>query len=501
LITLETENIGGLSGVRIFQFRKGVTRIDGENSSGKSSLVRGLELALAVPSPVPPHFLFEPSAAGYSKITINGKCFSCSLRRQNGQVLVETQKALDANPFTASAAVVRCNKEYLKPDAVRVLFEGLSNVSELRKAQLQAQRDLKEASASQKIYREVGRFFHGAKAEARFLRRKQSKLLRKIDPRQSDSSMPDTSSVWQELQSVDAACNKLVETAVYTNIYNLSREARRAWRTYMHARANRKLTRDSLQEGYVPPAEIREDPSYENDLEWVRKTRAEWKNVRDKFRTAKHDVKAARLELESQYQKYLKVRESFLNLASPPNSKATPQKELTAIEAKLFVLGEEIKRYDEARAAVHAAALREHEKFDEVRRLEGQIIEKLSEGRIKFNQLATDLASRALPSEFEAVRMKRDFQIVIEREGRRGHKLELRSPWLSTSEADVVAVILAASALAAYRPGFPFIVCESQGLTTANMDRLAHDLSGLVEHVIYTALPPRSGPLRVLHSR
>ncbi len=85
-VKLSVMNIGGIEKPVTVEFRKGVNVIEAPNSSGKTSLIRGL---ISLFSPVPPSTILNIKATeGYVELTYNGKKYRRVFRRCGDRIRV-----------------------------------------------------------------------------------------------------------------------------------------------------------------------------------------------------------------------------------------------------------------------------------------------------------------------------------------------------------------------------------------------------------------------------
>jgi DNA repair exonuclease SbcCD ATPase subunit len=452
--------------------------------------------------------LHEASTAGSSELRIGDQTFLIFLSRaENRRVVIVRQEPLDDLPLISSIAVVDClhSSKYLKPGSIQRIFEELSGVAELKGPRQQAGRRISDALPAIAAYRKLSELFHGRKARVRALRRSRTKLLRNMRYRDVVGNLADRKVVQQSFASLDVACKKYVDSMIYTDIIDLKEARRRAWHRYMHARIRLSRFRDAWPDMFTGLPEdprnkavsrMRKERYYRECLTDVRTERDKWKKARDKAKQAEADVKRAQDELQSRYQEHVKIRQSFIE--SGRRESSTTRRELCSVDSELSVLQEEIRRYNEAREALQQAQWRAFEERKEARRLDQEISQRLSMGRTKFSELATKFARLAFDKPFEAISMSDNYEILIERRNK-AEKHQLPSEYASTSERDVLAFSVAAAALAAYRPNFPFIVCFPMILASGPMDRLARGLSHIVGHVIYRPVERPGHSLKVVH--
>ena len=155
------------------------------------------------------------------------------------------------------------------------------------------------------------------------------------------------------------------------------------------------------------------------------------------------------------------------------------------------------ERYDIAVAEKRKASSRIDEERSEIRQLETKVRRKISLVRETFNAKATEVVRGAFEGQFQgAVQIDGKFEVTVNRDGG-----TLSASQLSSPERIVIAVVLAAFALRAYRASFQFVVLDDLRIDAVLRHRLAHMLRALVKHVIYTVAKAEVASVRVVPCR
>jgi hypothetical protein len=224
---------------------------------------------------------------------------------------------------------------------------------------------------------------------------------------------------------------------------------------------------------------------------WIelKEARKRYQDVEERYKLARCEVQKARNEVDSMYEAYSEASRSFLRKPSNASVKTPIQRQLLHLQAKRYVLEQEVKHYKEAKDNYLTQKSAILSKWSEIDDLLAKISHTKSMALKKFNGLATSLIKATLGERLKEVRIDEEFEITV-REAQRPRRTRsggstFRKPNFHDEKA-VLAVISAAVLRKLYQPTFPFIAFDDLLLGPDLSDRLARALCVHVDYVIYT---------------
>jgi hypothetical protein len=488
-MTLELKNIRGLLGTHVFQFARGVSRIEGKNASGKTSVATALKLLAAPPSGELRHSLHELSETGSSTLRIGHHHYSIVLIRDSaGHVLAANQTPVDSERKIATVAVIDRYNPLLTLDS-HPIFEVIGALSRIYPKLLgelsTLKRQLREAKATALAYEEMAKRYHGHKTQARSTSRRITKLKRILKRSRSrgtyHASTFSTVALQDTFVTLDSAWDEFIKAAIAADVEEAQANLRKAKDAYYDWRLEHRGFLDA--ESKLP----------KDERQMLMTTRREYTAAQQKFRSAKAEVEKARRKLDSPY----KVLEAHLTSLESALEQASDEEALNVLQDYLHIIGEMNERYDIAVAENRKASSRIDEERSEIRQLETKARRKISLVRETFNAKATEVVRGAFEEQFQGtVQIDGKFEVTVNRDGGTLSASQLPSP-----ERIVIAVVLATFALRAYRPSFQFVVLDDLPIDAVLRHRLAHMLRALVKHVIYTVAKAEVASVRVVPCR
>jgi hypothetical protein len=210
----------------------------------------------------------------------------------------------------------------------------------------------------------------------------------------------------------------------------------------------------------------------------LKEARQKYRESEKRCKSAKSMVKVARDEVESRYKTYSQACRDFLKVASSAAEEPI-HRELLDVQAKLYLLKQKVKRYDEAKRNYLIQQSVLSKKRRKISHLRTKISRKKSVYFKRFNRLATRLTKATLDRGLKEVCIDQNFVISVREAGGTFRKPDFH-------EKAVLAVVSAAVTMNLYQRTFPFIAFDDLPLGFDLRDRLAKALCALVEHVIYT---------------
>lgn len=333
-------------------------------------------------------------------------------------------------------------------------------------------------------YEEMAKRYHGHKTQARSISRRITKLKR-ILKRSSRGTYHVSTFSTVALQDIfptlDSAWNEFIKAAVAADVEEAQANLRKAKDAYYDWRLEHRGFLDA--ESKLP----------KDQRQMLMTTRREYTAAQQKFRSAKAEVEKARRKLDSPYQ----ALEAHLTSLESALEQASDEETLHVLQDYLHIIREMNERYDIAVAEKRKASSRIYEERSEIRQLETKARRKISLIRETFNAKATEVVRGAFEGQFRgAVQIDDKFEVTVNRDGGTLSASQLPSP-----ERIVIAVVLGAFALRAYRPSFQFVVLDDLPIDAVLRHRLAHMLQALVKHVIYTVAKAEVASVRVVPCR
>jgi len=489
-------NIGGLSGLHNFTFRKGVSVVRGRNTSGKSSVVRGLRLISGYSRTLEQDLLFSGATSGMAGLKIGRRAFGVSLRRLNKSVIAIRQRTIDRNPATKEIAVIdwhnRLITSRLEPNVIREFISDISGGQGRQSEREQIVHKIKYLDAKIPYYMKMRKLYHGHKKDAERLSRaiarlqkKRRKLLRNRGLKPYTVPLVNHYCVTKAGEVLDKQCDNLMDMAANLDLEGASFQQRCARRKYESCKM--RFLRFRMM-GKPTNCNVMKMKS----MEWkiVKEARKQYLEAQRVFRWIKMKIRSEEDKVDDAYARFQDAGKRYLNKVSSIRRGLPLDVILRNARAKLFVLNEINKRYDHVR--------------DEQKRINSEIIaftirrNKLDNASRKlfltgineFNKLGPTIINKYFNDLYTKLWINKDFSITLK-------KMSRIRPLYSTSEICLIAISLALAVRNAYRPTFPFMAIDIANLDTRRLLAVMRSISKFVPYVICTST--ESVPLDVVY--